>query len=219
MNYTYSIIIDTANSKVAISKLASEIEASSISVTLSHINTNEDVLDIVFDATLPAGDVTTLTALVAAHDGEPAANVLEPIPVLPLVFPDDSGLYFRGLGGCSPLSAGLNTVDIDFTEDRLVNKVEVWTDTDQFGTKSDFQVVDKTGAGVALGLYPQAYFDSVGEVVLQPFGTDWQIHPGHVGKAEPGYKAAIYAGLTIRLNVTAPAACNLYYNLYLHKET
>lgn len=182
-----------------------------------------------------AADSSVITALsnleIAVSDRTDETNDIEdvskalqflrgtPLPIVPPVFPDDSGLYFRGLGDCKPLTSGLNVIDIDFAENRLVNRIELWTDSGQYGEKSDFQVVDKTGTGVTLGLYPQAYFDAMGEVVLQNFGSAWQVHPGVVSAAEPGYKAAVYAGLTIRLNVTVATACNLYYNLYLHKET
>ena len=69
--YTYSIATDTANAGVAPDKLADEIANSSIVTSLDNVTTNDDVLDITFTAALSAGDQTTLTNVVNAHDGVP----------------------------------------------------------------------------------------------------------------------------------------------------
>ena len=69
--YTYSIQNDTPNHKVATDRLTVEIQASAIVTALDYINTNGDVLDIWFKAELSSGDHDILSAVVAAHSGEP----------------------------------------------------------------------------------------------------------------------------------------------------
>jgi hypothetical protein len=67
--YTYSITGDFPNDAVAIEKLVVEIDDSSITTALDHVETAGDVCDIWFDDALSGGDETTLDGLVAAHDG------------------------------------------------------------------------------------------------------------------------------------------------------
>jgi hypothetical protein len=69
--YTYSISSDFPNQKVASLSLTNEINDSSISTSLSHINTASDDCDIWFTDILSSGDETTLDGLVAAHQGNP----------------------------------------------------------------------------------------------------------------------------------------------------
>jgi hypothetical protein len=68
--YSYSIN-DTLNNKVVPNKLTNEIEDSSITTPLSYILTNETLLelDIYFDSSLSGSEWTTLSGVVAAHDG------------------------------------------------------------------------------------------------------------------------------------------------------
>jgi hypothetical protein len=72
--YFYSISGDFPNQQVNPSKLKDEIEESSITKTLSYINTkiptNDDCV-IVFEEALTSGEETTLDGLVAVHDGQP----------------------------------------------------------------------------------------------------------------------------------------------------
>lgn len=79
--YTYSIANDTANGKVNPTTLTTEIAASSIVVALDHIDTGGDVLDIWFKDPLSGADQTTLTAVVAAHTGDPAIVTTGPAQV------------------------------------------------------------------------------------------------------------------------------------------
>jgi len=69
--YDYSIADDTLNGVADLPALTVEIEDSSISGTLSHINITNDDLKIWFDSDLSGPDQTTLTSVVAAHTGDP----------------------------------------------------------------------------------------------------------------------------------------------------
>jgi hypothetical protein len=79
--YTYSISNDTANGAVNPTTLTTEIQQSTIVVALDGIETGDDVLDIWFKDPLSGADQTTLTAVVAAHAGEPAVVVAGPAQV------------------------------------------------------------------------------------------------------------------------------------------
>lgn len=77
--YTYSIANDFPGGAVNVSKLSTEIQASSIVTALDYINTNGDAIAIVFKAELSAEDKTTLDGnqtgpaggLIAQHDNTP----------------------------------------------------------------------------------------------------------------------------------------------------
>ncbi len=68
--YAYSISNDFPNNLVASSELASEIQISTITGTLSHINTDSDICDIWFDASLVSAEQITLSGVVSAHGGQ-----------------------------------------------------------------------------------------------------------------------------------------------------
>jgi len=102
--YTFSIINDTLNSLVNLSRLTSEIGASNIAIALDYMNTNVDVCDIWFKADLSSPEETTLNGLMSSHTGaEP--NEIEP-PTMsdgrPIVRADtrplDTSTYFTMAG-------------------------------------------------------------------------------------------------------------------------
>lgn len=81
--YTYSIATDTANGLYGGEELTKEITDSAIAQTLSHINTNDDALEIWFDNGLSAGDQTALTGIVNAHAGPVSvASTITPTTVI-----------------------------------------------------------------------------------------------------------------------------------------
>jgi hypothetical protein len=66
--YTY------VKSNVLVGQLVDEINDSSITIALDHINTKDDALSIFFKVAISAGEETTLDALVAAHVRDPNAE-------------------------------------------------------------------------------------------------------------------------------------------------
>ena len=68
--YTFSISGDFPNSTVGLSKLEYEIRTSAIPYALDHVEAAGDVCDIWFKHALTSGDETTLSGIVAAHDGQ-----------------------------------------------------------------------------------------------------------------------------------------------------
>jgi len=105
--YTYSISGDFPNHKVDSTRLSREIDYSSISTALSHINTVDDDCDIWFVDALSAGDKTTLDGLVAVHSGEPMpdpqCNRTDRDPTV-----NDDNSWGFGVGSC-----WFNTVDLN----------------------------------------------------------------------------------------------------------
>lgn len=69
--YTYSIALDTLNGKAVAGKLAEEIHASEVVISLKEVSTSGDDLNIIFHDSLDSPDQGTLDGLVAAHDGIP----------------------------------------------------------------------------------------------------------------------------------------------------
>lgn len=71
--YTYTISTDTANGLCDAAALQLEIQESSIQTQLEGISCfpDQDLIRIIFAAPLSGPDETTLTAVVAAHTGEP----------------------------------------------------------------------------------------------------------------------------------------------------
>jgi hypothetical protein len=83
--YTYSIQNAFPNHQEASDRLISEIQSSSISIALDHIDTSGDNCYIIFKDVLSAGDVATLNAIVAAHSGTnlPRGTVITNIGPVP----------------------------------------------------------------------------------------------------------------------------------------
>jgi hypothetical protein len=141
-------------------------------------------------------------AIQILNDSTPTA-IADPFPA------NVSNYSFRGHGGSASLVIGTTNVDhlVHVTETRLINGAEVWGSNLAYGDKLSFQICDVDNL---LGY-------GAGTTVIEEFGTDWQIAPGSIVKAFPGYVAAVPAGLYIRMKVTASVAGNFYYNLHLHK--
>ena len=75
--YTYSISEDTADGKVAVDALLSEISESPITTALDLVNTSGDVLDIYFKAALSTEDEASLDAIVGNHEGNMSDSLLK----------------------------------------------------------------------------------------------------------------------------------------------
>lgn len=111
--YAYSIASDTENAKVDSPKLVTEITNSSITISLTRIDTSGDDLSIIFDSAISGGEETTLDGLVAAHDGEPVVEPSAPVDTdgAPLVRTKitQSGWHFQ-LQAVEFTTAKLNSV-------------------------------------------------------------------------------------------------------------
>jgi len=65
--------------KANLSSLSQEIGDSDIAIALDYINSDNAEVDVWFKAVLPSADETTLSGIVAAHEGEPPAIITAPI--------------------------------------------------------------------------------------------------------------------------------------------
>lgn len=113
--YAYTISSAFPNGKVDTDRLAQEIRASVIVTALDHIATSGDTCDIWFKATLSGGDESILSALVAAHSGEPLPIASEQrasdgkLYVSPDIWP--LGTLTNFCGAADTVSDGTNGTD------------------------------------------------------------------------------------------------------------
>ncbi len=89
VSYNY-LLIDFLNEVVDTSKLYSEIVSSDIITALDHINADTNSCDILFKSTLTTTDETTLSGIVATHDGVPSGASVQQVD-LPEELRDRSG--------------------------------------------------------------------------------------------------------------------------------
>lgn len=81
--YTYNFTIDQfPNNKYDTSKLDKEIRESSIAVSLAYLAGTETDVDIVFRNPVVFKDLTTLSGIVAAHDGEDDFLDYDPVKIM-----------------------------------------------------------------------------------------------------------------------------------------
>ena len=81
--YIYNFTIDQfPNNKYDLSKLDKEIRDSSITVSLSHLNGSESDVDAIFRNPLIYKDLTTLSGVVEAHDGEDDYLDYDPVKIM-----------------------------------------------------------------------------------------------------------------------------------------
>jgi hypothetical protein len=85
--YTYSVEGDFPNNKVTSDRLTREIQASSITVALGHINTSSESCEIIFKADLAAAEKLVLDGLIAAHSGEKLPDPAMTSDNIPFVAP------------------------------------------------------------------------------------------------------------------------------------
>lgn len=94
----------------------------------------------------------------------------------------------------------------------------------EVGDSIIFQIVDKTGAGVSLGLYPQEYYDAYkdgnGHLLVEEFGDSWFVVPNS-SETIKLYKARLIPGLAVRVIYTSTGTVNdpkLICNLFRHLD-
>lgn len=107
--YKYVIATATLNGIVEADSLATEIGGSSIVTALDHIETNDVEVGVVFKDALSGVDQTTLTGLLAVHEGIPLAKE----PEIVKVFEDNSLLNnakYQASSVTVAVGAGVDTV-------------------------------------------------------------------------------------------------------------
>ena len=88
--YTYSIVGDFPNAKVAPDRLAQEIRASAIITAFDYVGTSGDDADVWFKAALSLEDVGILDSLVASHSGEALADLPPSVSIAGIAVVDNS---------------------------------------------------------------------------------------------------------------------------------
>jgi hypothetical protein len=138
--YTFSIIDDTLNSLINLSRLTSDIGSSDITIALDYVNTDADVCDIWFKADLSTPEETTLSGLLAAHTG--AAVDIDP-PTMsdgrPIVRADtrplDTSTYFTMAGDTASGIGDGKHLCWDFSNDDDTTGCDYYITPDGYKTK------------------------------------------------------------------------------------
>lgn len=150
--YNYTISTDTANGKVFQSDLEKEITGSSIVIALDYVLSSGDSLDIHFKDVLSTADETSLTALVAAHQGNDL-GVVDSFLVRVQEQDDNPAKQvrggYRGIGLVHnvPASVGWSHTDYTFPYDIAMLDMEYTPTTDQQGDYFSVCVAPETVIG------------------------------------------------------------------------
>ena len=187
--YTYAISTDTANGKVDGGKLSSEIHTSSITIALERIDTQADVLEVVFKDELISdsvdNQVTTLTDIIHSHDGVPQLETLS-VRIQETALSTRRLMLF-GTRFVAELNQTTNN-DVTFDTDRELQNVEVYVEGHTSGDYLELFVV-----------HPQ-----VG--VIGQFGESVFIPPHGEITPDDGFDTStIPAGLIVRFAYTSVA--------------
>lgn len=210
-SYTYSIATDTPNALVNLDSLAEAIEASTISATLSGINTSGDELIIVFQSALTSEETISLNGLVAAHDGAPTPELPEPeldaegYPVTRI-----KGLYvdtskaFYGRGFSGTVTAGtVGNVDLTLPVAAHIDAISIYVKDQAWGDKVAFQIVHPIAG------------------VVNDFAADWYINSSREKQEivnPPQISGLIPAGMIIRVAYTSVGSTDVQVNCNLHLQ-
>lgn len=116
-------------------------------------------------------------------------------------FVDTSGFRARMIGTTATATANSTTnIDVLFSQEYYINGIEIISSNITMGDKVTLQIVDKDR------VYAGVLYDASipGEVVLDEFGTAWNLAPGVTksGPYQTNYPARIYAGLYVRVKYT-----------------
>lgn len=129
--YTFSVSTDFPNQKVSGSRLTSEIANSNIIYALGSITTTGDVCDIWFKNALSAAEETTLSGVVANHDGvyveEDAPTMSDGRPIVRAdTRPIDTQTYFTMAGDtASGIGDGTRLVWDFSNDDDIISEGEL----------------------------------------------------------------------------------------------
>lgn len=202
MEYTYSIASDTSNALLNSEILISSVEASTITKTLTTINSSGDSFTIVFDESLTAEEQTTLNALVAAHDGTPTPDeeipqkvelisTTQSQPFTSKVLSDGRKLFKRVHGIQNTITAGQTgfvSFIIPYTQAKVTG-LEILGS--KHGCTGNFNVYDNASGTIS----------TIPNLKLNQFGFDVNIQADfHI--EESTYDADLILGMKLELEFT-----------------
>lgn len=212
----FNISTDIISAKVDLNRLQDEIEASSITPTLSLIRVDGDDLTIEFSATISSEETTTLTALINAHSGEPypeetaptQVEIVQEIPPPPFsskVLGDGKKIFARTHGKEYTLTLGINylTFEIPYSQVKI-NEIEIINC--EAGDSVDFFVLDSTtGSYSTIPNYP-----------LNQFGFDVKCSKDFY-RRKSNYDADLFLGMQLYVVYNSKSAKAAYINYILHE--
>lgn len=190
-------------------------------------------------------DIGSATAIVArdntgnedisdVNDAIEYLKQLQPRKVENVAIADPNGKRARLKGSHYATATANTTTSSDFLIPQLqylgsnvnsiFNGVQYYAKDATLGDSITFQIVDKDGSGVGLGLYPQAYYDAYkdanGVLLVEEFGDDWYIAPNSCEDIIL-YRAAMLPGLYMRViynNTHATNTVSFIINIFRHIE-
>jgi hypothetical protein len=194
--YTYNIT-DFLNNIANLDSLIEEIGDSDITIVLDYINSTESEVDLWFKASLPGGDLTTLSGVVATHVGAPPAVITAPVTIdgRPIVRADSRPLetetYFTmagdtasGVGEGAAMRWNMDddddwedigdgilckTFEITFNNEIYLKDGSIYFFNAPWGSYVDFYIVVPAG-----GYYPNPYGSIPASALGQPGGGMWE---------------------------------------------
>ena len=171
--YTYAISTDTLHGKVDGGKLTAEIYASSITIALERIDTQSDVLEVIFKDELASdAQVTTLNGVVANHDGTPIIETLS-VRIQETALATRK-LMLHGLRFIADLDA-VTSGDVQFSEERELQNVEVFIEKHTSGDYLELFIVHPQ-AGI-VGQFAETVFIPPGGNITPDDGFDTSTIP------------------------------------------
>lgn len=208
-------ITETLNNKVFTPRLEREINESSINETLERIDTEGNIIIIIFLSVLSQASTDILSNIVSSHNGEsyPKENHVQKVeissPVENNAFASKGNYHFRGSGKKFTCLANATTSCEYVVEYGHVKFNGISILNGNNGDTCNLKVLDNS-----TGL-----FSSIPDSTLDQFGYDWNIMSSGTKEILP-YVADLYQTMRIVIEYTNNTDSNLelMVNYYIHEE-
>lgn len=209
--YSFSIASDTLKGLLNNGVLASAIQSSSITASLDSINSNGDVINIVFTSTLTPTEETTLSSLVSAHDGTKTPEEVQPTevkiveeiapaPFAAKTLSNGKKLFKRVHGIKTTLSENnVITLSVPYNECKI-NAIEIlWAPV---GLQADFKIYD-TPTGTISSTLESTNNTPIPNLLLNQFGFACGIAKDYY-KEVSNYDADLIKDMKLEITIINP---------------
>ena len=207
------LISETLNSKVYTPRLEVEIIESSINETLERIDTEGNVISVVFLSELSQESITILNNIIASHNGEsyPKEHHVQKVeistPIVSNAFANKGNHHFRGTGKkyiCTGNATTSCEFEITYAHVKF-NGVNILNGN--AGDTCNLKVLDNA----------QGTFSTIPNYTLDQFGFDWNITSS---KELLPYVADLHQTMRIVIEYTnnTGSETEIFVNYYIHEE-
>lgn len=197
------------------------------------ISTNDSIIQKISEDKLQVGDGTQYFSSYSKQI-DWLKNSL-PTQVQTIAVNEPNGKRARLIGCIFGTATANSTTNHDWTipqmqypvgtdVDSVFDGIQYYVKDSTLGDNLTFEVIDKDGSGVSLGLYPQAYYDAYKDgsnvLIVEEFGTNWYVAPNKMEDIIL-YKAKLYPGLCLRVkfqNIHASNDVEFFINLFRHLD-